>query len=56
MRAKQVLHKLLQKIWHKMRRTALAVNVMAPLHREVLTATNLGRSITGCTKEKHCIK
>jgi hypothetical protein len=59
MQAKQVLHKLLQKIgsqMHKMRRTALAVNVMAALHGEVLTVTQLGRSITSRAKEKHCIK
>jgi hypothetical protein len=40
MQAKQVLHNLLQKIgsqMHKMRRTALAVNVMGALHGEVLT-------------------
>ena len=56
MQAKQVLHKLLQKIgsqMHKMRRTALAVNVMAALHGEVLTVTQLGRSITSRAKEKH---
>jgi DDE family transposase len=59
MQAKQVLHNLLQKIgsqMHKMRRTALAVNVMAALHGEVLTVTQLGRSITSRAKEKHCIK
>jgi hypothetical protein len=42
MQAKQVLLKLLQKIgsqMHKMRRTALAVNVMAALYGEVLTVT-----------------
>jgi hypothetical protein len=41
---------------HKKRRTALGVNVMAALHGEVLTVTHLGRSITSCAKEKHCIK
>jgi hypothetical protein len=41
---------------HKKRRTALAVNVMAALHGEVLTVTHLGRSITSEAKEKHCIK
>src|SRR5919109_2223224 len=59
MQAKQVLHKLLQKIgspMHKMRRTALAVNVMAALHGEVLPVAQLGRSITSRAKEKHCIK
>jgi hypothetical protein len=40
----------------QMRRTALAVNVMAALHGEVLTVTQLGRSITSRAKEKHCIK
>jgi hypothetical protein len=59
MQAKQVLHKLLQKTcsqMHKMRRTALAVNVMAALHGGVLTVTHLGRFITSRAKEKHCIK
>src|ERR671925_630787 len=59
MQAKQVLHKLLQKVdsqRHKLRRTALAVNVMAALHGEVLTVTQLGRSITSRAKEKHGIK
>lgn len=59
MQAKQVLHKLLQKVcgeMHKLRRTALFVNVMAALHGEVLTVTHLGRSITSDAKEKHCIK
>ena len=40
MQAGQVLNKLLQKVcseMHKMRRTALFVNVMAALHGEVLT-------------------
>jgi hypothetical protein len=41
---------------HKMRRTALFVNVMAALRGEVLTVTHLGRSITSKAKEKHCIK
>ncbi|MGH8544669.1 MAG: hypothetical protein ACREX3_13805 [Gammaproteobacteria bacterium] len=59
MQARQVLHKLLQKVcseMHKMRRTALLVNVMAALHGEVLTVTHLGRSIRSDAKEKHCIK
>ena len=59
MQAKQVLHKLLQKVcseMHKARRTALFVNVMAALRGEVLTVTHLGRSITSEAKEKHCIK
>jgi len=59
MQARQVLHKLLQKVcseMHKLRRTALFVNVMAALHGEVLTVTHLGRSITSEAKEKHCIK
>ena len=59
MQAKQVLHQLLHKTcpeMHKKRRTALAVNVMAALHGEVLTVTHLGRSITSEAKEKHCIK
>lgn len=59
MQAKQVLHKLLQKTcpeMHKMRRTALSVNVMAALHGEVLTVTHLGRAIRSEAKEKHCIK
>ncbi len=59
MQAKQVLHQLLHKTcpeMHKKRRTALAVNVMAALHGEVLTVTHLGRSITSAAKEKHCIK
>lgn len=41
---------------HKMRRTALFVNVMAALHGEVLTVRHLGRSIASEAKEKHCIK
>ena len=56
MQAKQVLHKLLQKVdspRHKLRRTALAVNVMAARHGEVLPVTQLGRSITSRAKEKH---
>ncbi|HZC00354.1 MAG TPA: IS4 family transposase [Gammaproteobacteria bacterium] len=59
MQARQVLHKLLQKVcseMHKLRRTALFVNVMAALHGEVLTVTPLGRSIRSEAKEKHCIK
>ena len=59
MQAKQVLHKLLQKAcseMHKLRRTALFVNVTAALHGEVLTVTHLGRSITSEAKKKHCIK
>ncbi len=59
MQARQVLHNLLQKVcseMHKMRRTALLVNVMAALHGEVLTVTHLGRSIRSDAKEKHCIK
>src|SRR5919109_339215 len=59
MQAKQVLPKLLQKVdsqRHKLRRTALAVNVMAARHGEVLTVTQLGRSITSRAKEKHGIK
>jgi hypothetical protein len=55
MQARQVLPKLLEKTcseMHKMRRTALAVNVMAALHGEVLTVTHLGRSITSRAKEK----
>jgi hypothetical protein len=59
MQARQVLHKLLQKVcaeMHKLRRTALFVNVMAALHGEVLTVTHLGRAIRSEAKEKHCIK
>jgi Transposase DDE domain len=59
MQANHVLHKLLQSTapdMHQKRRTALAVNVMAALHGEVLTVTHLGRSITSQAKEKHCIK
>ncbi len=59
MQAGQVLNRLLQKVcseMHKMRRTALFVNVMAALHGEVLTVTQLGRSIKSEAKEKHCIK
>ena len=41
---------------HKLRRTALFVNVMAALHGEVLTVTHLGRAIRSEAKEKHCIK
>ena len=44
MQAKQVLHKLLQKVcseMHKLRRTTLFVNVMAALQGEVLTVTHL---------------
>jgi hypothetical protein len=59
MQAREVLHKLLQKVcaeMHKLRRTALFVNVMAALHGEVLTVTHLGRAIRSEAKEKHCIK
>ena len=59
MQARQVLHKLLQKVcaeMHKLRRTALFVNVMAALHGEVLTVTHLGRAIRSEANEKHCIK
>jgi hypothetical protein len=59
MQAGQVLHRLLRGVcggMHKMRRTALFVNVMAALHGEVLTVTHLGRSIASEAKEKHCIK
>jgi hypothetical protein len=41
---------------HKLRRTALFVNVMAALHGAVLTVTHLGRAISSDAKEKHCIK
>jgi DDE family transposase len=59
MQARQVLHKLLQKVcseMHKTRRRALFVSVMAALRGEVLTVTHLGRSMTSEAKEKHCIK
>ena len=59
MQASHVLHKLLQRVcaeMHKMRRTALFVNVMAALRGEVLTVTHLGRAIRSEAKEKHCIK
>jgi hypothetical protein len=59
MQAKQVLHKLLQKVGsqlHKRRRTALAVNVLAALHGEMLTVRPLGRSLTSRAKENHGIK
>jgi len=59
MQARQVLHKLLQKVcaeMHKLRRTVLFVNVMAALHGEVLTVTHLGRAIRSEANEKHCIK
>lgn len=59
MQAGQVLDRLLRKIcpdMHKLRRTALFVNVMAALHGAVLTVTHLGRSISSDAKEKHCIK
>lgn len=59
MQAGQVLNRLLRKIcpdMHKLRRTALFVNVMAALHGAVLTVTHLGRAISSDAKEKHCIK
>ena len=59
MQAGQVLDRLLRKIcpdMHKLRRTALFVNVMAGLHGAVLTVTHLGRAISSDAKEKHCIK
>jgi len=59
MQAGQVLDRLLRKIcpdMHKLRRTALFVNVMAPLHGAVLTVTHLGRAISSGAKEKRCIK
>lgn len=59
MQAGQVLDRLLRKIcpdMHKLRRTALFVNVMAALHGAVLTVTHLGRAISSGAKEKHCIK
>ena len=59
MQAGQVLDRLLWKIcpdMHKLRRTALFVNVMAALHGAVLTVTHLGRAISSDAKEKHCIK
>jgi hypothetical protein len=59
MQAGKVLDRLLRKIcpdMHKLRRTALFVNVMAALHGAVLTVTHLGRSISSDAKEKHCIK
>lgn len=59
MQAGQVLDRLLRKIcpdMHKLRRTALFVNVMAALHGTMLTVTHLGRSISSGAKEKHCIK
>jgi Transposase DDE domain len=59
MQAGQVLDRLLRKIcpdMHKLRRTALFVNVMAALHGAVLTVTHLGRAISSDAKEKHCIK
>jgi hypothetical protein len=45
MQAGQVLHRLLRRVcggMHKMRRTALFVNVMAALHGEVLTPGRRG--------------
>ena len=59
MQANQVLHKVLNQTcpeMHKRRRKALAVNVMAALHGQSLTVTQLGRAITSDAKEKHCIK
>jgi hypothetical protein len=59
MQAGQVLDRLLRKMcpdMHKLRRTALFVNVMAALHGAVLTVTHLGRAISSDAKEKHCIK
>ena len=53
------MDRLLRKICpdtHKLRRTALFVNVMAALHGAVLTVTHLGRAISSGAKEKHCIK
>ncbi|MGH8609224.1 MAG: IS4 family transposase [Gammaproteobacteria bacterium] len=59
MQAGQVLDRLLRRVcpdMHKLRRTALFVNVMAALHGAVLTVTHLGRAISSDAKEKHCIK
>lgn len=59
MKADRVLHKLLKKAcqsMHKMRRAALASNVMALLHGTRLTVTDLGRSIQRNTQQKHRIK
>ncbi len=56
MQARQVLHKLLQKVARRCTRCVALLNVMAALHGEALTVTHLGRSITSEAKEKHCIK
>ncbi len=59
MQAAQIVQKLLHRIapeMHTRRRTAVAVNVMAALRGEVLTVTQLGRSMVSEAKEKHGIK
>ena len=59
MQANQVLHTLLNSScakMHKVRRDALAANVLAALTGTRLTVTDLGRSIDSLAKQKHCIK
>ena len=59
MQAQQVLHKILMNTcadMHKMRRCALETNVLAALTGRRLTVTDLGRSISSNTTQKHAIK
>jgi len=59
MQAQQVLHKILMNTcsnMHKMRRDALQTNVLAALTGRSLTVTDLGRSISSNTTQKHAIK
>ena len=59
MQAQQVLHKILMNTcanMHKMRRDALQTNVLAALTGRRLTVTDLGRSISSNTTQKHAIK
>lgn len=59
MQAQQVLHKLIINTcttMHKIRRQALEANVLAALTGRRLTVTDLGRSITSQTTQKHSIK
>lgn len=59
MQAKQVLHKIMMNTcpdMHKTRRSALEANVLSALTGQRLTVTDLGRSITSSTTQKHRIK
>ncbi len=59
MQAQQVLHKILMNTcpdMHKTRRLAFETSILAAMTGRRLTVTDLGRSITSTTTQKHNIK